>query len=154
MNTKAKMLLVISVVMNLHNKRTYPNEGKGDRYKGEKRWLILAIFIPQCQVSLVCLHTKDTVIRSLLTTLGPISVINDLVSTSPFWAQSYQVSNTTLCWNSGMHSPYNAEHTFIIIINFTIDSPLWLSYKVWKERIWQTQQNIETSPYHTQHTRY
>ena len=32
----------------------------------------------QCQVSLVCLHTNDTVIKSLLTTSGPISVINDL----------------------------------------------------------------------------
>ncbi len=32
-----KKLLAISVVMIFHNKQTYPNEGKGDRYKGEKR---------------------------------------------------------------------------------------------------------------------
>ena len=30
-NTKAKMLLVIFVVMNHHNKRTYPTREKGDR---------------------------------------------------------------------------------------------------------------------------
>ena len=30
-NTKVKMLLVIFVVMNHHNKRTYPTREKGDR---------------------------------------------------------------------------------------------------------------------------